>query len=151
MKERIETFIAEQEQLLNKFREEAQKLFKDITREFFDQNPGVNGIVWTQYSPYFNDGEDCVFNVHDATFTNATGADLRNIYWGEYEGDNEDVWADECYPSDKREGVDNESCKYFDKLICSDVMSDVMEMMFGNHVKVIVTREGFEVDDYDHD
>jgi hypothetical protein len=27
----------------------------------------------------------------------------------------------------------------------------VMEAMFGDHVRVIATRDGFDVNDYDHD
>lgn len=27
--------------------------------------PGVQGIAWTQYTPHWNDGEPCVFSVHE--------------------------------------------------------------------------------------
>ena len=48
-------------------------------------------------------------------------------------------------------GVDAKSCNEFSSMICSPAMEDVMLEMFGDHVKIIATREGFEVDDYDHD
>lgn len=37
---------------------------KDIFR-----NKNVSKISWSQYTPYFNDGEDCVFSVSDITLT----------------------------------------------------------------------------------
>jgi hypothetical protein len=42
-------------------------------------------------------------------------------------------------------------CNAFSRMICSSEMEDVMKAMFGDHVKVVATREGFDVDDYDHD
>lgn len=30
---------------------------------------GVKAITWRQYTPYFNDGEPCEFDVHDASVT----------------------------------------------------------------------------------
>lgn len=33
--------------------------------EFFGTYPEAERIVWTQYTPHFNDGEACVFSVND--------------------------------------------------------------------------------------
>jgi len=159
--------IKDQEELRRQFQERAQELFKSITKEFFEKNPGITGVVWTQYTPYFNDGETCEFSVNDCTFTNAPIDELDNISWGDYDGDTEGVWAtenvahvlstDREYYKEMRElimskgGVDPESCKLFSDAICSSEMEDVMLAMFGDHVKVIATRTGFDVDDFSHD
>lgn len=37
------------------------KLFTD----FFTANPEVEAIRWTQYAPAFNDGDPCVFSIHE--------------------------------------------------------------------------------------
>jgi hypothetical protein len=47
--------------------------------------------------------------------------------------------------------MDAAACALFSKAVGSSEMEDVMQAMFGDHVKVIATREGFDVEDYDHD
>ena len=161
----FDKLISDQAELQRKFQEQAQTLFKDITKEFFAKNPGVTAIVWTQYTPYFNDGDTCEFRVNDATFTNAP--DPENIRWDEYEGDEEGVWAAtnvkyvlesdrDWYKATaeairKAGGVDVASCDMMSKAICSSEMEDVMLAMFGDHSKIIATRDGFEVEEFDHD
>jgi len=161
----FDKLIADQADLRKAFQEKAQGLFKNITKEFFEKNPGVNALVWTQYTPYFNDGEACVFNVNDVSFTNAP--DPENIRWDEYEGEEEGVWvtsnvkhtleSDRDWYKETKElilekgGVDPQSCELMSKAIMSSEMEDVMLAMFGDHVQVVATREGFSVDEYDHD
>lgn len=42
-----------------------QAMFEPMVKEFFAANPNVIGISWRQYTPYFNDGDECVFSVND--------------------------------------------------------------------------------------
>lgn len=150
----FDKLLDEQRELQKKFQATAQALFKETTKEFFDKNPNVTAIVWTQYTPYFNDGDTCEFNVNDATFTNAP--DPENVRWGEYDGDEEkaadgsEIFAWEGW-GDAPEDLNVDMCNSFSRMICSSEMEDVMKAMFGDHVKVVATREGFDVDDYDHD
>ena len=65
LKDRFESLISEQAELQKKFQTEAQKLFKETTKEFFDKNPDITAFTWVQYTPYFNDGEPCEFGVGD--------------------------------------------------------------------------------------
>lgn len=163
----FDQLINDQAALRRKFQDQAQGLFKEITKEFFDNNPGVTGVVWTQYTPYFNDGDICEFSVGELTFTNAPADELSEIRWGEYEGETEGIWAADnigyVFESDREYyqntknmilaagGIDAESCKLFASAVGSSEMEDVMQAMFGDHVKVIATRAGFDVKDYDHD
>ena len=39
----------------------AKTAFTDMAKEFFDANPTVLAFGWTQYTPYFNDGDVCTF------------------------------------------------------------------------------------------
>lgn len=164
---KFEQLLKDQAELQRKFQEQAQSMFKEITKEFFTKNPGITGIVWTQYTPYFNDGDTCEFMVNGATFTNAPVDELEDVRYGEYEGETEGVWAcedvghvlttDRPYYKETQDlikaagGVDPVSCKLMSDAICSGEMEDVMQAMFGDHVKVIATREGFDVQDFDHD
>ena len=150
---RFNSLIAEQQALRVKFRADAQTMFKESLKTFFDMNPGVSALLWTQYTPYFNDGDPCVFNVHDVHFTNAEGKELNNVsVWGEYEGEDENVWV-EYYAKSLagKEGVDVSSCDFISGMIQSSDMKDIMKEMFGDHVSVIVTRSGIDVEEYEHD
>lgn len=150
----FDKLLEEQRELQAKFQKTAQALFKETTKEFFDKNPNITAIVWTQYTPYFNDGDTCEFGVHEPTFTNAP--DPESVRWGEYDGDEEtaadgsEIFAWEGW-GECPEGVNRGMCDSFSRMIQSSEMEDVMKAMFGDHVKVVATREGFDVDDYDHD
>jgi hypothetical protein len=161
----FDKLISDQSELRRQFQEKAQSLFKNITKEFFDKNPGITAFVWTQYTPYFNDGDTCEFSVNEVAFTNAP--DPENIRWEEYEGDEEGVWitsnikyaleSDHQYYKETADlirskgGVDLASCEMMSNAISSHEMEDVMLAMFGDHSKVIATRDGFDVEEYDHD
>ena len=160
LQEAFDTLIQEQKALRLKFQENAQAIFKETTKEFFENNPGVTAIIWTQYTPYFNDGEACVFSVGDAHFTNANAEQMADIArYGDYEGDDETVWSENSwgfeYNKKKNnkfyEGVNLEDVDQFASMICDSEMEEVMQEMFGDHVRVTATREGFDVEEYDHD
>jgi hypothetical protein len=151
----IDAFIAEFTEIKAQFQRDAQVKLKEVFAEFWEKNPGIKTVIWTQYAPYFNDGEPCKFSVCDACFTNAEGSDLNNVSkWGEYDGDKEDIWVESsfdprwCKLVPEAIGVNVESCSYLSKLLCSDVLEDVMEAMFGSDSKIYATRAGFEVEDF---
>ncbi len=85
--EEVEAKIAEYTQLR---RDLAQKQGKPTVEALFAplfRYPGIKAASWTQYTPYFNDGEPCEFNVY---------ADLR-LYAGDELGDGEEYYEDEEY------------------------------------------------------
>ena len=151
MAQTLDTLLSEFNQYKQEFQSQAQKKFKEYFIGFWEKNPAVKAVIWTQYAPYFNDGDPCTFKVHTADFTNAEGDDLSDIsLGGEYYGENESIWCD--YQSGgtwhlpKPDGVDEESTEQLSGLIRSSEMKSVMEMMFGSDSKVIATREGFQVE-----
>lgn len=165
---KFDQLIEEQRELAKRFQETAQELFKETTKEFFDKNPAIKAVGWTQYTPYFNDGEPCTFSVNDAWFSNAEGEDLEDISrWGEYEGENEKVFCCEGYmlasTSDygkkyrdevhsKAEGaIDLEVLANFNRMIQCEEMEKIMLAMFGDHATIVATRDGFDVNECDHD
>lgn len=157
LQETFDKLIEEQRALRAKFQETAQALFKETTKQFFYNNPGVTAILWTQYTPYFNDGDTCVFHVRDVYFTNANSEQMDDVSdWGDYEGEDESVWSETAwgftYHKDRYfEGINVGEAKQFSDLIGSGDMKEVMEAMFGDHVRVVATRDGFDVQDYEHD
>jgi hypothetical protein len=150
LQKEFDELVAAQQELTKKFQATAQELFKKTTRNFFDSVPEIKAFYWSQYTPYFNDGDECVFSVHDVYFTNTT--DVDNITWDEYEGEEENVFIYAGWGKvPELSEASKERCDQISKMIGSSEFEDVMKAMFGDHVKVIATAEGFDVQDRDHD
>src|SRR6267154_5517989 len=65
----IETLVEEYTKTKEKFVEKSKNAMRTAFKEFFDSNPDIDKITWTQYTPYFNDGDPCVFGVQEMYFT----------------------------------------------------------------------------------
>jgi hypothetical protein len=142
--------------------ETLKKEFKAIITKLFEENSELKAIVWEQFTPYFSDGDPCIFSVNEVAFTNATGDDLDDIRYGEYDGENEDVRVLSSYftpnsqwsrkeDNEYAKLIDFKTFKAFGQLMTSSEMKDVMLATFGDHVRVVVTREGFSIDEFDHE
>src|SRR5271154_3960440 len=42
----------------------AKNLFKEMSSAFFTENPDIMGFGWTQYTPYWCDGDVCTFSAN---------------------------------------------------------------------------------------
>ena len=149
----IDSFIQEYQDFQNSFRQKAKVKLKEVFKQFWEENPEVKVVVWTQYAPYFNDGDACVFSINESTFSNATDEDdINDLSYGEYDGDNKDIWAISSWDIDRttkgKSRVNGESVKLLCNFLTSDAMEDVLESMFGSDNKIVATREGFAVTDY---
>lgn len=113
---------------------------RDVSHRIFEQHPSLQGFSWTQYTPYFNDGDPCLFSCH---------SDCPSVWFGEYdegaayEGDYETGNPDFTPEQDAagRAVVD---------ALCA-IDDDLYQDAFGDGVRVKVTREGIEVERFDHD
>lgn len=91
--ENITNKIAEQNAKIEAMRKahmkELQGDFNEIIKLFFEECPKVQAVVWSQYTPYFNDGDECIFSVNEPYFItkNFDRDDLLDPY--EYEDDEE--------------------------------------------------------------
>lgn len=106
--------------------EMGQESIFDLFKDFFAKHPEITGIQWSQYTPYFNDGEPCVFSVgSDYSIT-------RNLEgeWSEYGEDG-----------------DPEISK-----LLGEVPDEMMLAIFGDHAEIIMSNTGqFEVSECSHD
>ena len=129
-------------------RQEAAALVKPMLSEFIKQNPQVKAVKWSQYTPYFNDGDACTFRVNEPYFF--------------FEGvENNDPEEDEGYDAwsmgHEKYGppvgvVSQQTIKACAELATElGGISDALKDLFGDHVQVIVTAGGVSVDEYDHD
>lgn len=166
--EDVNSMQTEMQRIQAEFRSTLTEKFNELVKEFFVVAPNIKAVGWTQYTPYFNDGEECVFSVGDVWICTSDDAnELSEVSYGYYDGDNEVTVMDASaylsthawYAEEKavfNEGLTFEQIKeqmVAVKTIASivDNNTDLMKAMFGDHVKVIITTAGVEAEEFDHD
>ena len=152
----VNKVLTDYEEMMNKVQATLQEKMKDIFTAFFNTHPNVKTIHWTQYAPHFNDGAECVFSVNEPYFTTLEHDELtdRSDAWGEDEG----VIETRKWDSEKSKYVDNDiapaliaDMNTLSNILQSDANEGVMRAMFDTHVWVKAHRDGFEIEDFDHD
>lgn len=114
---------------------EGQELLKQHFAAFFEAHPAVQAIRWTQYTPYFNDGDACTFGVHDFCYKEGG----PTVFDGK---DDDDDWEDGYGQTSSTRAAVRE--------LLESVPEDVMLAIFGDHVQITATRAGFDVAEYEH-
>ena len=155
---------------IDKIRAELQKAEKSATKDIMNllkdlmkENPLIAGVRWTQYTPHFNDGDECVFGINEPEFKFNLGAPSKSEDDEEYDGGNEG-WYDDYYIDDeffeKRTDILNHKDVASVKKAVKDIhtvysklcdMENQIKSMFGDGVQVTVTADGVETEEYDHD
>lgn len=111
----------------------------------FDAYPELTAVRWRQYTPYFNDGDPCVFRLRDVLYKTSTdkvaGEEARDEEDDYYEGFSELPWRQE------ERSTLQDSLQTFEKNRVEDLYKDC----FGDHVTVTATRDGVEVQEYEHE
>lgn len=148
-------FIARYVGLKAKLIEEGKVLFFDAVKNIFKAIPDLTCIKWSQYTPYFMDGDPCVFMVNNPIFSNYPIVKEVTIY-GSIDSPNFDDTIYWTYAIDhEQEGTIPTTLvplfSEFSNLITSDVFEPVLEDMFGDHVCVICTRTNISSEPYDHE
>jgi hypothetical protein len=148
----IESLVAEYTKVKEDFIEKSKHAMRTAFKEFFETNPDIDQITWVQYTPHFNDGDACEFGVDDKYFTLAKDkVDLGNI---DYPDEDDNCYGTYCWDRDstKTDPIDNyrKAVSSFDKQI-STLPEEIFLNSFGDHVKVIATKSGFDVQEYEHD
>lgn len=134
--------------------------------------PGVIAVRWNQYTPYFNDGDPCEFSAYlrgvklEDRFL--TEDELANREDGYDVGDYEDGFVDsyELYQADRRYPYNDprfrtfvrngqDTTELYAALTAFEkgfpAFENVIQANFGDPAEVTATKEGFNVEDYDHD
>ena len=144
--------------LKKELHKKSEEAFLAGAKEIFKSFPELESVSWSQYTPYFNDGDTCRFSAN---------TDYLSVN-GEYADDNDTLnptiitnygtWNRE---KRKYEGRVEEPNPKFDKKLSEgvDAMSDFLGVFdndfyyeqFGDHVKVTITSQGVDTEDYEHD
>lgn len=127
---------------------------------------------WTQYTPYFNDGDPCVFRVGTPWFRTTEdagqdeddeedGEDLTeslSVAYGEHPtlGERERRWNSTTreYETVGYKGNHEAThglCVAYSDALDSNAFDDVLLDAFGDHCSVVVRRDGITVETYEHD
>jgi hypothetical protein len=161
MKEIIEEIKAKKTEIAKLQRElqlQSESLFDSFFSKIFENCERLKSISWTQYTPYFNDGETCIFHAgidylvingeyeDESTWLNPTNIlsygkfnSKTKVYEGRIEQDNPD------FDAELSKAVDE--VKDFLSLFDNDFYLS----RFGDHTKVTITSAGSRTEDYDHD
>ncbi len=151
-----------------KFHTEAQDAFRAACQELFEEFPDLESFSWAQYSPYFNDGNPCVFRVRDLSTIVYQGKEFRGddctvsssrwdceakkqvpcepyVGWYAWRGD----------PIKYPDGFDlQQAIKAFNTVIEIHNFvfnnQELAEEAFGDDGLITVSRNGIEVTEYDH-
>lgn len=145
----------------------SKKGFRDSIQQIFDEFEFLGAIKWTQWTPYFNDGDPCEFSV--GTPTLYTIKDAKSILKSEedLEDDEDEDYDEDDNGSEFQSKLDafyswqkpgeNADPRYVEAYesvhkLFSALDDSFFEKTFDNHVTVIIPREGDPiVEEYYHE
>lgn len=141
--------IAKQNEELNtikkNYMESLQKDFHIVIKSFFEDCPLIQAVVWSQYTPYFNDGDECVFDVNVPSFI-TKNFDIDDLRSSPYEYEDEDEYGCLNVPL-YVENWDDDVAKYKAELS----KPTVSEWAKGYYPKHIAELEQMKLDYPDYD
>ncbi|QNK01721.1 hypothetical protein [Dyella telluris] len=140
----VGALVAEQARMQAELQEKLQGRIGPILQGFLADHPEVKALCWTQYVPYFNDGEECVFSVNGLNYSVVD--ERENHHYGE-------GWLEvTSYRQCEEVSADTHlALNELENLLTSGPMEDTLQAIFGSHAKITVTSAGVEVEEYDHD
>lgn len=171
IKSELEAFEVKKQAFVTELRKE----FPQILEPLFVANPKIKNIGWTQYTPYWNDGEECTFglNISELYINGEHEDDIDALTKGKYETITVDnIEANKAFNNTtdgmkryvdkplgdtgyfKNEGFDSElfnGTEQFKKAL-GEVPEDFYKDLFGDHVLVTINSDGDVItDEYEHD
>jgi hypothetical protein len=157
--EKIESLKAKINEINRQVREESQILLNEGFTEVFAKYPKLISFSWNQYTPYFNDGDECIFRVNvDSLIPEFTDEPAENHDYEYEKGDSKwDSKSKKYVGLEVSDGkkLNNEA---YDELyeIISAIDGDTMKTTYGNHITVTISKNEdgsieASTDDYNHD
>ncbi len=131
--------------LREQMQNEGERFLKEESNRIFSKYPKLESFSWIQYTPYFNDGDECVFSVDSDP--NIVYDGIKCDRWG---GDEEDEDGNGKKLSEDSVKVVDDIRKELNAFIGAFEDED-LKAIFGDHVEVIVTPKGATTETYDHD
>jgi hypothetical protein len=121
-------------------------------------DPQVTEFGWRQCTPYFNDGEPCVFGAHGAWVRTAgdEDADRDDLDVGVHVTLGPRLWNPGAGRYVDVERAPEKAalygrCKELASAVEGGAFDDVLLEAFGDHADITVRRDGITVEFYEHD
>lgn len=159
--EKLKELIKTNSQIFNLKRQAkkiSESLFDDFRHHIFDKYTQLQSFGWTQYTPYFNDGDSTIFNANtDYLIINDEFAEDSNwfnkenvINLGQW---NRELKIHEGRIEEPNPNYNEELVKAYNEIISflSNFDNDFYLSKFGDHAEIIVTKNGVNISDCDHD
>ncbi len=143
LKKLNEEFMLQKKELILKTR----VLFDKALTEIFDKYESLESFGWNQYTPYFNDGDECTFsaNTDDININGESYYDMNDIRKTNWDSTTRSEIANPNFNSAKFEMIKEI------KSVLGSVDEEFLKETYGDHTEVTVTRAGSEVSEYEHD
>ena len=126
---------AKRKELRKEATEMASKFFKENTGELFKEHPIMKSFSWEQFTPYFNDGDTCVFRAR----TDEDSIKINGEHWDDWwYRDEKDATPEQL----QKTAAVNAVSKFLNLFSKED-----FEAAFGDHTSVVVTPDSIEVID----
>ena len=149
MKNEFKEAITEFASIKKELTEKLTSRLNDEFKRCFEEYPELTLIKWSQFTPYFNDGDTCEFNINSFTVSNAKNSELVNT-WGEYDiskgPEPEDLILIEYLRNSKYELI-----KEIEDFAQSELGEGIFKSVFGDHVIVTVTKDNITSEEYEHE
>lgn len=154
--ETLKEFKAKREALEKEMADSGKRLFSEAAADIFAAHPVLISFAWTEYAPHWNDGDPCTFSAHTEDVYLKT-SDQTEVEDDEDEDDEEETFCRDDFEEGPwgsrtvkavltpREAAGKSVIEFLENFD-----DDSLETMFGDG-KVVVTKDGVEVEDYDHD
>jgi hypothetical protein len=124
LQQEFSNFKSKVEELRMQLQKTGEQFLIQNFADLFNKYPSLERISWQQYTPYFNDGEECVFRSYHK--------------YADVEG--------EALTDKERDEVEEEL-----KTFMSQFDDELLKNLFGDHVQLIVSKEGITVEEYEHE
>lgn len=150
----IEDIIQEVNEAQAEYQRKAKEAVGKVFKKFFEDYPEVKYITWDQYTPYFNDGDECVFGMNEVYFLAKTRDEVEDEEeYDKYDFNEEFSWY---MPYSWQEGkfVPSKQMKKDMDSVKSFMYSNerIFQSVFGDHVTVTIMPDGSSTtEEYDHD
>lgn len=155
--QRIDDFTAKKGQLEAELREHGEAALGDAYGQFW--HPKLLGFRWTQYTPYFNDGDSCEFEVNDLEIIGIRGHDEFEYYEGGFSLDGESLsrWTNSTLRAAASKDPTIIPALKGVSALHHRLDDHIHQCAFGDHAQVTIRfgeePQSFtvEIDGYDHD
>lgn len=150
--EKVKSLIDEMERARAKMKKEGKAALTEAFQEFFTAAPEVKAIKWIQSIPSFNDGDPCVFSVHELMLKlSKKGMEEllgRKMTKDEYDAHFEEYDSDEWSLQNASNARAKEVASLFREFVRAVQYDELFQEVFGDGAEVIATPGKFKCEDY---